>query len=239
MCVTEDPVLQCNAIPVHLLLPDDTRDELGLEVSSVCILRLFQGTKTFGKHCRTHLGATYPDVWCVDVAYAVFFSGNQLHSGILIRHDILVAVFVHIFWRTGDGAPPSRTTHCDTLVLFIKLTVCHLLLQLLALTHTNRSFMSVIKQEPQAENSLSQASENAGLLLCKLGTTTKTESIHFNGLYQNPNNTRFPWWILLSSLLVMWLLMLTHVYKVHLFRQSVSSILTSTGKTKELLKDVR
>ncbi|KAA8582067.1 hypothetical protein FQN60_008807 [Etheostoma spectabile] len=31
-------------------------------------------------------------------------SGNQLHSGVIIRQDVLEAVFVSAFWQLGDGS---------------------------------------------------------------------------------------------------------------------------------------
>lgn len=53
----------------------------------------------------------------VDVARVVLFSGNQLHSVLVVGQDILEAVFVSALWQLGHGAFSSWTLG-DLLVLF-------------------------------------------------------------------------------------------------------------------------
>lgn len=62
------------------------------------------------------LSVSYSDMWRIDVARVVFFRGNQLYSGVVIRQDVLEAVFVSALWQLGDGAFPWRTALWDTLV---------------------------------------------------------------------------------------------------------------------------
>lgn len=57
-------------------------------------------------------------MWCIDVSRVVLFSGYQLHSGAIIRQDVLEAVFVSALWQLGDGTLSWWITLWDALELF-------------------------------------------------------------------------------------------------------------------------